>query len=531
MIVGIDFGTCYSSAAIMSGLIPVTNFIKDHEGMGIPSLFMYSVEKGKELYGRDCETGDAFRHSADIVRYMKRTVREDPSNLGKKVSSGGKEYTLSEVIEKYLMFLISEVKAAAVKSGEYSNTDIEAITITAPVGIAQGQMMASEYNQLLQDAVVRITGLPKENVRVLLEPVAAAISYLYSEDVRTHYDGIQKILVFDLGGGTLDVSIVEHDPVTMEYRILAKEGDLELGGNDWDAALRERILDKSVGKWNGNPEETARFVKTVTKTKMDLSEMEESIVVFTMSGQDRFVRVSRREFEECTSHLLERALDVVDRAMKYEGGYKPDKIVLVGGSSNMPQIRDGIIHRTGFDPEDVMVYEPSKAIAKGAAVFAKLNSQSDDSALGPRVLDMATLTYGFLSHSSDFEDREGIYNMIYKGDRFDENGTIRIRSDSSFIPRRDNQTIVSFRIYESENRRGEGFDDDWFDLNNGETYNGLSVTVQVPPEFIGKARSFSVWPTMTLDSNGVLELTITDKTGKKLAYGISSSRDTSEGGK
>ena len=150
MIIGIDFGTCYSSSAIMSGLIPVTTFLRDTTGMGIPSTFMYSEENG-EMYGEACETGYAYKHSADIVRYMKRTVREDPANLERTITSGGKEFTLSEIIEKYLTFLIGEIKSAAVRSGEYSNTDIEAVTITAPVGIASGQMMASEYNKLLQE--------------------------------------------------------------------------------------------------------------------------------------------------------------------------------------------------------------------------------------------------------------------------------------------------------------------------------------------------------------------------------------------
>ncbi len=516
MIIGIDFGTCYSCAAIMNGLIPVTTFTRD-TGMGIPSLFMYSKASDQELYGNDCDTPEAFQHSEDIIRYMKRTVREDPANLDRKVVSGGREYTISQVIEKYLTFLINEVKTSAIRSGEFRNNEIEAVTITAPVGIAAGQMMASEYNRLIQETIMRITGLQKDDVRVLQEPVAAAISYLYSEDVRTHYDGIQKIMVFDLGGGTLDVSIVEHDPSTLEYRILAKEGDLELGGNDWDAALREKILEKTVPKWTGSTEETARFVKVVTKAKLELSTMDDTIVIFTMNGQDKFTRISRREFEDCTSHLVDRAMEVVDRALSFDDGYMPDKIVLVGGGSNMPQIAEAIMERTGFDAEDVSVYDPSKAIAKGAAVFAKLNFASDGSAVGPRILDMSTLTYGFSSRYHT--DIDAIYNMIYKGDRFDGSGRIVRKSDTSFIPLRDDQTVVSFEIYESENQAGEGFDGDWFSLGSGETYNGLRVTVQVPPEYIGKARGFHMWATMTLDSNGVLEITVTDPSGRKLAHG------------
>ena len=516
MIIGIDFGTCYSSAAIMSGLIPVTTFIRDTTGMGVPSLFMYSTEEQREMYGEECDTGAAFRHSSDIVRYMKRTVRENPANLDRTVTSGGRDYTLSEVIRKYLTYLVNEVRTAAVRSGEFRNNEIEAVTITAPVGIASGQMMASEYNRLLQDTLVEITGLDRDRVRVLQEPVAAAISYLYSEDVRRHYDDVQKIMVFDLGGGTLDVSIVEHDPATMEYRILAKEGDLQLGGNDWDAALRDRILEKTGLRWTGTPEEEAQFVKIVTKAKMELTEADNTIVVFTMGGSDHFTRITREEFEDCTSHLLSRAMDVVDRALDFDTESYPDRIVLVGGSSNMPQISRGIVERTIYQPEDVLVYEPSKAIAKGAAVFAKLNYAVDGSAKGPRVLDMSTLTYGFDSRYDG--ERDCIYNMIYKGDRFDESGRIVRRSTSDFIPLRDDQTRVSFEIYESECLREEGFDEDWFEHGNGEKYNGLRVTVQVPPEYLGRARGFRMWATMTLDANGILDITVTDAAGNKLGY-------------
>ncbi len=522
MIIGIDFGTCYSSAAIMSGLIPVTNFVKDTTGQGVPSLFMYSDSEGRELYGEECLTGAALRKSKDVVRYMKRTVREDPANLDRTVVSGGQEYTVREVIRKYLAFLLEEVKTAAVKSGEFRNTDFEALTVTAPVGIAEGQMMASEYNKLLQDTVREITGLPEDRVRILQEPVAAAISYLYSEDIRTRYEGVQKVLVFDLGGGTLDVSIVEHDPSTMEYRILAKEGDLQLGGNDWDAALGRAVLDKLGLRWSGTDEERARFDAEITKLKMSLTGMDDAVIFFSMGGEDRYTHFSRQEFEACTADLLGRAMDVVRRALEFDSGSSPGRYDLVGGSSNMPQIPRGFEEALGIDAGLISVFEPSKAIAKGAAVFAKMNSSTDGSGLGAKVLDMATLTYGFesLYHS----EREGIYNMIYKGTAFDEYGRIVRRSDSDFVPLRDDQTRVSFCIYESESRQGGGFDGDWFDMDNGETFNGLEVTVQVPAEYMGRARAFRMWVTMSLDENGILDITVSDRTGKKLAYGTSAKK-------
>ena len=523
MIIGIDFGTCFSSAAIMSGLIPVTNYMKrDTTGMGIPSLFMYNADKDMEMYGEDCATGEAYRHASDIVRYMKRTVREDPANMGRTITSGGREYTIQQVIEKYLTFLVSEIKMAAVRSGEFENTDIEAVTITAPVGISSGQMMATDYNRFLRETMMRITGLGEDKVRILQEPVAAAISYLYSEDIRKRYEDKTSVVVFDMGGGTLDVTVVEHNPRTMEYSILSKEGDLQLGGNDWDAALRQAVLDKIGIEWSGTDEESVLLDKAVTELKKALSDSDESMIFFTMNGKDEYTRFSREEFEDCSTELMGRAIEVLDRAMNSDllpDGFEADRIVLVGGSSNMPMIRSWICEHTGYSDDDVQLFEPSKAIAKGAAVFSKMNFSSDGCGRGPKVIDMVSLTYGFGSRYEG--ERDCIYNMIYKGDRFDGRGMIVKKSETDFVPLRDNQTTVSFNIYESESLEGEGFDGNWFDKGKGETYNGLHVSVQVPPEYIGKATAFCMWVTLTLDANGILTITITDRAGNKLAYGSS----------
>ena len=523
MIIGIDFGTCYSTAAIMNGFIPVTTFMKnDTTGMGIPSLFMYSEEENKERFGEECASGYAFRHPEDVVRYMKRTVRENNANITKTVMSGGNEYTIQQIIEKYLTFLISEIKRAAIDSGEYANTEIEAITITAPVGISSGQMMASDYNKFIRDAVMKITGLDADCVGVLQEPVAAAISYLYSENIRAHYEKESSVVVFDLGGGTLDITVVQHNPKNMEYTILAKEGDLLLGGNDWDQKLREAVLKKLGLEWKGTTEESLKLDKDITDLKMKLSSSEESFICFEMDGDDIFVKISREEFEECTKELLDRSIDLLMKTVSSDTlpiDFKPDKIILVGGSSNMPQIYNAVVDTGIVDEENVMLFEPSKAIAKGAAIHAKLNYSKDGSGSGPKVIDMATLTYGFDSRYNG--NRDCIYNMIYKGDKFDENGMIIRKSDSCFVPLRDNQTVVSFMIYESEVMQGSGFEGNWFDYSDEMTFNGLKVTVQVPPEYLGRAKAFRMWVTITLDENGILSITVFDRAGNKLAYGSS----------
>ena len=517
MQIGIDFGTCYSSVAIMYGHTPVTTCVKDTTGVGVPSLFMYSSETHRELYGEQCKTAEAFRHSEDIVRYMKRMVREDNNNLETRIMSGGQEYLLREIIEKYIAFLISEAKKGAADFGEFANTEIEEITITAPVGIAEGQMMASEYNRLLMEVVGKITGLSEDHIHVLMEPVAAAISYLYSQNTRHHYDKDQTVMVFDLGGGTLDVTIMKHDVRAMTYQVLAKEGDLRLGGNDWDAALGEAVLKKVGISEITSKEELALFQEAVTKLKIDLTQSEQSMIFFTVNGQDRFTKFSREEFERITEGLMDRAVAVVDKAFG-SCDEDIDYLVLVGGSCNMPQIRKRLVEEYGdLDEDQVLLFEPSKAIAKGAAVFSKLNSNQGGTDNGPKVIDMAARTYGF---ESNFEGRyPRIYNMIFKGTPFDETDVIRARADTSFIPHYDSQTQVCFTIFESTAQRNEDEEDpNWADFGNGEVPNGLEVTVQVPPEYLGKARSFCMWPELTYSANEILEITIKDRAGNRLAF-------------
>ena len=530
MMVGIDFGTCFSSAAIMSGSIPVTNFIKDTSGTGTPSTFMYLEKNNKELFGEECFTADTVGSRNDIIRYMKRTVRENPDNLQVKVTSGGKDYTICEVIEKYLTYLVGEIRMAAVNSGEFQNTDIDMLTITAPVGIASGQMMASEYNKLLQDTMSKITGLDPEYINIIHEPVAAAIYYLYSEDLRHRYEGIQTVLVFDLGGGTLDVTVMEHDPRTLTYEIKSRQGDLNLGGNDWDGVLADLVLKKVGIDRIEDPQEHDAFRTEITKLKIALSApgTDNSTIMFMNEGDDVFTRITRDEFENASISLLNRAMDVTRKAMENVNSKasKIDKIVLVGGSCNMPQIRRRIIDEFPELGEDgVSLFDPSKAIAKGAAIYTKMTANMNGSCVGPKIIDCASLTYGFDSNRGG--DMPMIYNMIFKGTPFGDSDFITVKAETSFIPHDDHQNRVSFRIYESEGKRGEGDDGNWMDYGNDETYNGMEVVVQVPPQYLGKARGFRMWPILSLDSNGILELTIVDRAGNKLAYGSSTKKGDS----
>ena len=281
MFIGIDFGTCFSSVAFMNGHIPVTDYISDYNRMGVPTLFMYSKKSNKELFGCDCTTVEATMNSGDVIKYMKKIIRENPNNLNKTVQSGGINYSIKEVVKKFLTYLIEQAKEAGAKSGEFSNTDIEGVTITAPVGIADHQMTATDYKKLLVSTITEITGLDKTKVNVLEEPVAAAISYLYSENIKKKYTENQTILVFDLGGGTLDTTIVEYKPSKNEYNIKIKEGDLKLGGNDWDDVLGQAVLKKlGITQDFASKDEKARFQTAIVRLKQDLSYIDETMPFF-----------------------------------------------------------------------------------------------------------------------------------------------------------------------------------------------------------------------------------------------------------
>ena len=526
MIIGIDFGTCFSSVAFMNGLIPVTDYIKDPNKTGIPSLFMYSRNSHKELYGYDCTTTEAVINSADVVRYIKRTIRENPNNLNANVSSGGKNFTINEIVKKYLMYLIAQAKNAAIQSGEFANTNIEGVTITAPVGISEGQMTATDYNQLLVNTITEITGLSQDKVNVLQEPVSAAISYLYSEDIKRKYDKKQTILVFDLGGGTLDVTVVEHNPSTMEYNIKAKEGDLKLGGNDWDKALGNAVLKKiGITQSFTDEEEQSRFQNEIVKLKHQLTLSDQSYIGFKFNKKLQYDDFSRTEFESATKNLLDRAIAVTKKAVSsYSslGVSAIDKIILVGGSCNMPQIYNRMLSEfPQLGESRIITHDPSKAIAKGAAVYAKMGARGIGGTGNTNkkivVHDIASHTYGFGSRRSE-DKKDMIYNLLFKGTPFGDSSKIVVKSESSFVAIEDTQTRIGFTVYESDGKKGLGSNANWMDYGSGEDKNGMSVTVQIPPDYLGKASSYSCWVSFELDQSGVLEIIITDNAGNRVGY-------------
>lgn len=522
MIIGIDFGTCFSSVTMMNGDIPLSKLIHDPNGTGIPSVFMYSAARQKELYGYECiSDAESLEHSKDVIQYLKRMVRENPDNLSKTVMSGGKAFEVRSILEKYLTYVIAEAERAAEKSGEFPNPKIEEVVITVPIGISSGQMAATDYNQLLVDTIAKIRGLPKNKIHILHEPVAAAIAYLYQETIRAKFTKSETILVFDLGGGTLDVTIVEYNPNTQTYEIKVKEGDLRLGGNEWDEKLAALLLRKAGISRFDYPEEEAYFRRQVPELKCALSKSDRGWIQFQWNSEDADVKCTRLEFENETKELLDRAIAVTKKAI---GNFPPglsgiDKIILVGGSCNMPKIKRRLVEEFSLlGEEKILLYEPSYAISKGAGIYAKLIARTRIAhGIMPQriVKDIVTHTYGFDIFDKD-RNESMIYNLLFKGTPYGADGTIQVKSDTAFIPIEKKQQEVEFIVYESDAARRPGEDGNLMSLNIGEE-NGMKITIPVPHKYRRNAREYGVYATFRIN-NEILELIITDKEGNQVGY-------------
>lgn len=525
MLLGIDFGTCFSSVAFMQGTQPKTHYFSKLESdgnAGVPTLYAYSRSKKKDCFGIEC-TGYAAAENGgrDIIKYMKRIVRENGGDLNKPVYSGGKSFTIGQIVEKYIGYLIFQAKVMAEKSGEFEPDErIEQIVITAPVGIDKGQGTATDYNDLLRRTVMNASGLPEEKVFVIKEPVAAAISYLYGKNIRQKYTTKQSVMVLDIGGGTTDVSVVEYNPANNSYDAVVKEGDLMLGGNEWDVALATLLIKKTGANVREFSDmERFDFTANVTAMKHKLSRSERTHISFECGGELYSAAISRQEFESATKPLMDRVVKVVKRALDSYPGSSGNisKIVLVGGSSNMPQVRNGIIASGYFSSDKVVQHDhPEKAIAEGAAIYTKFEKIDPNPTNGTGTGGMketASCTYGIKTYDRE-KEIEIIYNILFKGNHL----PLTAKSVTSFSALKDDQSIVSFYVYETQYSKKDCYDGNSVPFKKGLEPNGLSVTVNIPSQYAGRASDFHVWVKLSLDNSEILRIEVVDENDRILAY-------------
>ena len=500
-IIGIDLGTTNSAMAVLEGGEP-TIIVNAEGDRTTPSVVSFQKD-GELVVGKAAKNRAVTNPEntiASIKRFIGRNYSETASERGtvaytikngkdgrNMVDIDGKEYTPEEVSARVLQ----KLKADAEK---YLGEPVTEAVITVPAYFNDAQRQATK------DAG-KIAGLDVK--RIINEPTAAALAYGLD---KTNKD--QKVLVFDLGGGTFDVSILELGDGVFE--VLATAGDNHLGGDDWDQRIIDWLADKFKGEHGvdlrADKMTLQRLKEAAEKAKMELSSTTQAsinlpFITATAAGPIHLdYTLTRAEFERITSDLLDRCKTPVQAAMK-DAGLKSgdiDEVVLVGGSTRMPAVQDEVKKITGKDPH--MGVNPDEVVAVGAAIQGGVLGGDVEGIL---LLDVTPLSLGV-------ETMGGVMTKM-----IDRNTTIPTRKTEVYSTAADNQTTVEIHVLQGE----RNFARDNKTLGRFQLTGIPSAPRGVP----------QIEVTFDIDANGIVNVSAKDLgTGKEQKITISGSTALSD---
>ena len=478
-IIGIDLGTTNSCVAVMEGGEPVV--ITNSEGARTtPSVVSFQAN-GERLVGQVAKR-QAITNPDKTIMSIKRHMGTDY-----KVNIDGKDYTPQEISAMILQKLKADAEA-------YLGEKVTEAVITVPAYFNDAERQATK------DAG-RIAGLDVK--RIINEPTAASLAYGLDK-----MDSAHKILVYDLGGGTFDVSILDLGDGVFE--VVSTNGDARLGGDDFDQRIIDYIAEdfKAQNGIDLRQDKMAlqRLKEAAEKAKIELSSSTQTLINLPFITADATgpkhidMTLTRAKFNELTHDLVERTINIMKEALK-SGNVSLndiDKVILVGGSTRIPAVQEAVKNFTGKEPSKGV--NPDECVAMGAAIQAGVLTGDVKDVL---LLDVTPLTLGI-------ETLGGVATPL-----IERNTTIPARKSQIFSTAADNQTSVEIHVVQGERQMAA------VNKTLGRfTLSGIAPAPRGIPQ---------IEVAFDIDANGIVKVSATDKaTGKEANITITASTNLSD---